>query len=98
MKKRNRAIKIMRFYYRGMIERGTGKPSHPYRWTEGYSENGPSGEVLYPWMPRKECQAHARAMGAVAEFVRDMPAPEGAQGAQGLGAASTPQATPKRAL
>lgn len=97
MKKRDREIKVMKFYFRGMIERGTGKPSHPYRWTEGYSENGPNGEVLYPWMPRRECQAYARAAGAVAEFVRDTAAPTGAQGAARMGAATTPQGNPKRA-
>lgn len=59
---------IMTFYYRGMIERGNGKPG--YDWHNGYSENGADGSPLYPWQTRRECQAEARSNGANARFVQ----------------------------
>jgi hypothetical protein len=52
------------YYYRGDIERGP-----RYEWRRGYSANGPSGGVLYPWNTKKECQSEAEAQGVKAVFV-----------------------------
>ena len=58
------------FYYRGSIERVSGKPMH-YRWFNGYSERAPDGGVLYPWMTKKECMAEARGAGFRAVFIEE---------------------------
>jgi hypothetical protein len=57
--------KTVTYTYRGGVERGTGKS---YAWREGFSETATDGGVYYPWMTRKECQADARAQGAIARF------------------------------
>lgn len=56
------------YYYRGMIERGNGKPG--YDWREGYSERGENGGVIYPWHTKAECRREARALGRMARFER----------------------------
>lgn len=61
-------MKTVVYKYRGMIERGTGRPG--YAWHEGYSEDGESGRGLFPWMTKAECRADAKSQGAKAEFVR----------------------------
>lgn len=58
------------YHYRGMIERGNGKPG--YTWHEGWSENSESGHPLYGWMTKRECQKEARDQGAKAVFVRNI--------------------------
>lgn len=58
---------IIDYHYRGQIEVGTGKG---YKWVDGYSETTPSGGVLYPWIPRKECIQDAKVQGARASFKR----------------------------
>lgn len=60
---------IITFYYRGMIERGNGKPG--YDWHEGWSENSESGQILFGWMTKRECQKEARDRGAKAVFLRE---------------------------
>jgi len=69
-KKTGSARKTIVYYFRGNVERGTGKPI-PYRWHAGYSENSADGSVLYPWMTYTECLADARKRGAraVCRFV-----------------------------
>jgi hypothetical protein len=54
------------YTYRGLIER----PASNGRlcWSPGYSETGQSGEVVYPWMQRRECQQDAKQRGAKAAF------------------------------
>jgi len=59
------------YYYRGLIERGTGKPRLPYKWVEGWSENSESGQPLSGWMSQKECREHARRDGLKAIFERE---------------------------
>jgi len=59
---------ITTYYYRGLVERGTGGPS--YRWAEGWSENSAEGLPLYPWMTRHECQKEAQRNDTQAVFVR----------------------------
>ena len=59
---------VITYHYRGMIERGNGKPG--YTWYEGYSAIGENGGVLYPWMTYRECQRDAKAQGARAVFFR----------------------------
>lgn len=54
------------YFYRGGVERGTG---NGYEWRNGYSESGPAGEILYPWMTARECQQDAKKRGAVAVFI-----------------------------
>ena len=56
---------IIIYYYRGGVQRGTG---NGYEWRDGYSEAGPAGAILYPWMTARECQADARKRNAVAQF------------------------------
>lgn len=56
------------YYYRGQIERGTGRPG--YAWRDGYSANSPEGFVLFPWMTKRECQADAKKDGYRAVFER----------------------------
>lgn len=58
-------MKTITYFYRGGVERGTGKG---YQWRNGYSENSADGSVVYPWMTRRECEADARTRGAVAKF------------------------------
>jgi hypothetical protein len=60
--------KTITYHYRGMIERGNGKPG--YSWREGYSAEGPNGEVTYPWLTYRECQRDAKAEGCRAVFKR----------------------------
>jgi len=57
------------YYYRGLIERGNGKPG--YSWHEGYSENI-DGHISFPWMTIKECRQDARRQGAIASFAPRM--------------------------
>lgn len=54
------------YHYRGTVERGNGKPGYDQH--AGYSENAADGSATFPWMTRRECQADARARGAVADF------------------------------
>lgn len=62
-------IKLIEYIYRGKVERWS--PSkRSYVWHNGYSQNGESGGVLYPWMTVRECQADAKAQGGRATFVR----------------------------
>lgn len=63
------------FHYRGPVERlrfapqpGKTRLRVPDPWRDGYSENGPGGGVLYPWMTYRECQMDAQARGARAVF------------------------------
>jgi hypothetical protein len=56
------------YKYRGDVERGS--PNKGYRWHPGYSADGPSGGVLYPWMTYRECQRDAAAQGCKAVFVK----------------------------
>ncbi len=56
------------YIYCGLIERGNGKPG--YDWREGYSAEGPHGEVAFPWQTYRECQREAKADGCVARFKR----------------------------
>lgn len=58
---------VIYYYYRGPIERGTGKG---YDWRDGYSENSEDGNPLYGWMTKHECQDDARKRGCRALFVR----------------------------
>jgi hypothetical protein len=52
------------YFYRGNIERG----AH-YEWHRGYSEKGPTGGVIFPWLTQAECRADARTYGLRARFV-----------------------------
>jgi len=58
-------MNIITYFYRGGVERGTGTG---YEWRNGYSESGPRGEILYPWMITRVWQAEAKKRGAVAKF------------------------------
>lgn len=58
------------YFYRGGVERGTGAG---YDWHNGYSEAGPDGEILYPWMTARECQREAKARGATAKLENKKP-------------------------
>lgn len=58
----------MVYTYRGLIERGNGKPG--YDWRAGYSETMPGGLVVYPWQTYRECQAEAKAHGCRAIFIK----------------------------
>jgi hypothetical protein len=51
---------------RGGVEVPDGKGS--YKWATGYSETTATGGISYPWMTMRQCQADARAQGAVAHF------------------------------
>ena len=51
------------YTYRGQVERGAG---NSYRWADGYSETGQSGEIYYPWLTWRECLRDARTRGAKA--------------------------------
>jgi len=59
-------MKTIIFHYRGMVERGAN-----YTWTDGYSQNGPNGSILYPWSTRKECRQEAKQLGTKAVFYRN---------------------------
>jgi hypothetical protein len=55
------------YKYRGPIERGP-----RYTWRDGYSADSElTGNVLYPWMTKRECQSEAKLMGKQAFFVRE---------------------------
>lgn len=56
---------VIIYYYRGPIERLYLRGG---KWIDGYSENGPFGEVRYPWCGKRECQADAKARGCRAVF------------------------------
>lgn len=58
--------KTFTYHYRGEVERW-GKSG--YVWKAGYSENGESGGVLYPWMTKFECRSEAQLRGGKAVFV-----------------------------
>lgn len=60
--------KTITYYYRGQIERGTGRG---YEWRNGYSEDSEDGLPLYPWSTRRECQSAAKRQGVLAVFVHD---------------------------
>jgi hypothetical protein len=57
--------KIITYFYRGQIERGTG---NGYEWRNGYSADSADGLPTYPWLTRRECQHDARTQGAIARF------------------------------
>ncbi len=59
---------VFEYHYRGRIERPDGRGS--YRWVEGWSENGETGGVLYPWMTRAEARQEAKRSGGRAVFRR----------------------------
>ena len=61
--------KTITYYYRGLIERGNGKPG--YDWKEGYSANSEDGRELHPASTKHECQQEAKQQGAKAIFVRE---------------------------
>jgi len=71
-------MKTATYYYRGDIERvrprkrkGSKGKIGSYAWHPGYSEDGPSGSLLYPWMTRDEARADAESRGLRAVFVTD---------------------------
>ena len=57
---------IMRFFYRGEVERGNG---NGYSWHPGYSENSEDNKPLYPWMTIAECRQQAKLAGAKPQFL-----------------------------
>ena len=58
------------YKHRGSVERWS--PSkRGYIWRDGYSEDGASGGVLYPWNTKEECRQDARSRGGVAVFHRN---------------------------
>jgi hypothetical protein len=58
------------YHYRGQIERWrAGRRS--YVWCDGFSAQGSTGGVEYPWMTKQECRAEARLIGARAVFKRE---------------------------
>lgn len=59
-------MNLIVYYYRGQVERGTGKPG--YRWHNGYSENSADGSPLHPWLTAQECKDDARRRGARAKL------------------------------
>jgi len=61
-------VKRISYYYRGMIEHGTGCG---YRWVEGWSAQSSNNLPLYPWMTKRQCQQDAKRQGARAVFVYD---------------------------
>lgn len=61
---------IITYYYRGMIQQ---RRSSSIKNVSGYSQNGPTGNVLYPWRSEADCRAEARKAGAVPRFMRTMP-------------------------
>jgi hypothetical protein len=61
-------MKTITYAYRGLVERGNGKPG--YTWYQGYSETAPDGSITYPWLTYRECIADAKAQGARATFYR----------------------------
>lgn len=62
-------VETITYYYRGLVERGNGRPG--YDWREGFSANGPQGGILFPWLTVRECQQAAKSQGKKAVFVRD---------------------------
>lgn len=54
------------YHFRGGVEKGA-----DYKWREGYSETWADGGIVYPWMTRAECRAHAKRSGYQAVFMRD---------------------------
>jgi hypothetical protein len=58
--------KIIEYAYRGQIE--VGSPNAGYRWVDGYSETGPDGGVLYPWMSAQDCRRDAAQRGCRASL------------------------------
>ena len=58
---------IVKYFYRGGTERGTGEPG--YKWHAGYSANSEDGLPLQPWSTRRECQREAKAEDKRAVFV-----------------------------
>lgn len=59
----SRKLPELVFYYRGRVERGK-----RFEWRKAYSPNGPLGEIVYPWLTRRECQILARKEGKRAVF------------------------------
>lgn len=60
-------MKKIRYYYRGPVEVGNGKPG--YTWVNGYSETAPDGGVMYPLMSKRDCRHDAKCKGATAIFM-----------------------------
>lgn len=58
-------LETIEYHYRGQIEVGRN-----YVWQDGYSANGPSGGVLYPWATKRACRDEARSQGKRAVFFR----------------------------
>lgn len=54
------------YHYRGRVERGA-----RYEWRDGYSANSERGEILFPWMTRRECRQDAKRQGGKAVFYRN---------------------------
>ncbi len=59
------------YYYRGDIERIDQKTRA--RWIPGYSANGPTGCVLFPWNGKRACQSEAKRDGVKAVFEERYP-------------------------
>lgn len=55
---------IRYYYFRGLIECG----KH-FNWTNGYSADSENGNVLYPWMTKRQCQREAKSLGLKAVFI-----------------------------
>ncbi len=65
---------IIKYIYRGNVERGTGNRRTPYRWHPGYSQTSSDGSVQYPWMTVAECRKEATSRDATAKFIHEMEA------------------------
>ncbi len=61
-------MKKENYYYRGSIER---PKNGSYKWTAGYSRNGPNGGVLYPWLTIKEAIKESKEQNLYPVFVSD---------------------------
>lgn len=71
-------MKTRTYYYRGEIEHCSTSPRFPAfglqvtgRWLRGYSANGPTGGVLFPWMGKRACQSEAKRDGLKAVFMEE---------------------------
>lgn len=65
---------MITYHYRGPIERlvrDSHRRSMRFTIVDGFSADGPTGGVLYPWMTKRECVADAAAQGERARFVRN---------------------------
>lgn len=59
-------MQTIEYHYRGQVEEGRN-----YGRRDGYSANGPSGGMLYPWESKKACREDAKSQGKRAAFFRD---------------------------